>query len=102
MIQGFWPLFQDSQKRILESLQPYPFLENNNINVPIQKGIRRYEWFAAEWTSCKNASTTYFNDSVYNSILDAEGNTCGIISIPSIEITFDNYHIRVLDDIPKR
>ena len=52
--------------------------------------------------NCKNALTTYFNDSVDDSILDAEGDACGIISIPSIEITFENYHIHVLHYLPKR
>ena len=42
------------------------------------------------------------NDIVDNSILYAEGNACGIIAIISIEITFDNYHIHVLHDLPKR
>ena len=52
--------------------------------------------------SCKNAPITYFNDSVDNSILDAEGNVYGIISIPSIESTFENGHINVLYDTPKK
>ena len=63
---------------------PIPFLKNKNINVPIQKGNRWYEWFSAEETSFKNNSINYFNDSVDNSILDAKGKACGIISIPSI------------------
>ena len=64
-------------------------------NVTIQNDIIWYEWFAAGETSCKNASITYFTDRVDNSILDSEGNSCGNISIPSIEINFDNDHIHV-------
>ena len=33
--------------------------------------------------------------------MGAEGNTCGIISIPIIESTFDNDHIHVLHILPK-
>ena len=84
------------------NLKPIPFLKNKNTNVPIQKGSRWYEWFAAKEKSCKNASIAYFNSSVDSSILDAGGKVCGIISIPSIEITYDNYHIHVLHDLTKR
>ena len=42
------------------------------------------------------------NDSIDNSILDSEVNKCGIISIPIIDITFDNEQIHVFHDIPKR
>ena len=49
-----------------------------------------------------NASIAYFNDSVDNSTMDFEGNACGIIAIPIIESAFDNDHIQVLHDPPKR
>ena len=78
-----------------------PFL-GKKLNVTIQKGNIWYEWFFAKETSCNNASKDYFNASVDNSIMDDEGNACGIIDIPWIEITFDNDHIHVLHDLPKR
>ena len=56
----------------------------------------------AEKKSYKNASTTYFNDIGDKIILDAEGNSCVIIAIPSIKRTFYNDHIHVLYDIPKQ
>ena len=46
-----------------------------------------------------NASITSLN--VDNSILNDEGNACGIISIPMIEIPFDNDYIHVLHDTEK-
>ena len=51
---------------------------------------------------CNNALTTYFNDSVDNSIIDAEINAYGIIARPRIESTFENEHIHVLHDLPKK
>ena len=65
-------------------------------------GGRWYGWLTAGETSCKNASINYFNYKVDNSILYAEGNACGIISIPIIERNFDNDHINVLHDLPKQ
>ena len=50
----------------------------------------------------ENSSTTSFNDSVNNDILDAEGNACDIIAIPRIGRNFENYHIHVLHDLPKQ
>ena len=38
--------------------------------------------FFAKETSCNNASKDYFNASVDNSIMDDEGNVCGIVDIP--------------------
>ena len=52
--------------------------------------------------NCVNASTTFSNDSVDNSILDGEGISCSIISIPSFEKKIDNDHIHLLHDLPKR
>ena len=46
-----------------------------------------------------NASITPLN--VDNSILDGESNAYGMISIPMIEITFDNEYIHVLHDTEK-
>ena len=37
-----------------------------------------------------------------NSIMYAEVNTCGIIAIPRIDITFDNDHIHLLNYLPKQ
>ena len=84
------------------NFNPLPFLKNMNITVPIQKGGRWYVWLNAVVKSFNNASITYFNDSVDNSILDSEGNTCDIIAIPIIERTFDNDYIHVLNDLSKR
>ena len=75
--------------------------KKNNISVHIQKDSRWYEWSISGETSCKNASIAYFSDSIDNSILYAEGNACGILSIPIIEITFDNDHIHVFHYLPK-
>ena len=86
----------------LGEFQPSPFLVRNNITVPVKKGSRWYGWLTTGETSCKNSWITYFNDSIYNSILDGGCNTCDIIAITSIERTFGNDHIHVLHDIPKR
>ena len=107
---GFWPpLLVHLENCTWKNFNPIPFLTNNNINVPIQKGSRLYEWFAAEGGICKNASISYFNGSVDNSILYAEGKVCVIIAIPSIERTFEKWpypcitwstkalHIQILD-----
>ena len=83
----------------LDELQPLELIGLNNITVPVKKGGRLYGWLTAEENVYKNHSITYFNDSIDNSIRDAEGNTCGIIAIPSIERTFDNDHIYVLHDL---
>ena len=45
---------------------------------------------------------TYFNDSGYNSIMYAEGNSRGVITMHRIESKFDNDHNHVLHDIPKQ
>ena len=71
-------------------------------NVTIQKGSRWYEWLTYGEIICNTYSIAYFSFIVDNSILDAEGNAYGIISTHRIEITFDNDHIRLLHDIPKR
>ena len=84
------------------NFKPIPFLKNNNINLTIQKGSRWDGCLTYEETSYKNASTNYSNDSGDKSILDVEGNVCGIISIPSIAITFDNDNIHALQNLPKR
>ena len=52
--------------------------------------------------SFKNASIIYFNDIGDKIILDTEYNSRGIIAIPSISITLENYHIHVLHNLPKR
>ena len=85
----------------LDEFQPSPFIGINNITVTVKKGSRLYWWLTTEEKFWKNASITYFNKIIDNIILDAEGNACGIIAIPSIEITFDNYHIHLLHDLPK-
>ena len=56
---------------------PIPFLEDDNITLPLQKGGRGSGCFTAEYTSCKNASFTFLN--VDNSNLYTEGNVCIII-----------------------
>ena len=99
MIQGFVPPFRKVRQFHLDEFQPSPFLGINNITVPVKKDGRWDWWLTAEETSYENASTAYFNDSSDNSILDAEGNACGIIFIPSIESTFDNDHIHVFNDL---
>ena len=84
------------------NFNPIPLLKNKNTNVPIQKDIRWYEWFAAKETSFKNASIAYLNYRLNNSSLDAEEKACGIITISIIESTFENDHIHVLHDLQKQ
>ena len=86
----------------LDKFQPYPFLGINNITAPVKKGSRRYDWLTTEETRSKNYSITYINDSVDNSILDAEGNACGIIAIPIIQSAFENDYVHALHDLLKR
>ena len=97
--RGFYPPSRKFIQINLDEFQSFPIL--NNTTVPIKKGSRWYEWLTAEEKSYKNDSITYFNARVDNSFLDAEGNTCGIITILSIESTPDNDYIYVLNDIPK-
>ena len=75
-----------------KNFNPTPFLKNNIINVPIQKGRRWYGLLTAEETSCNNASINYFNDSFDNIILDAEDSAGVIIFISIIESNFANDH----------
>ena len=86
----------------LNEFQLSPFLVINNITVPLQKGIRWSGWLTAKKTSFMNTSITSFNYIIDKSILDSEGNVCGIITITIIEITFDNQYIHVLNYLPKR
>ena len=86
----------------LDEFQQYPFLGINNITAPVKKGSRRYDWLNTEETISNNYSITYINDSVDNSILDAEGNACGIIAIPIIQSAFDNDYVHALHDLLKR
>ena len=66
---------------------PLTLLEYNNSTAPPQKcGIVSW-WFIADEKSCTNDSITFLN--VYSSTLYTEGNKCGIIAIPAIEITID-------------
>ena len=99
-------LFPPSSKTViqfhLDEFQPSQFTEINNITIPVKNGRRWYGWLTSEKNIYKNASINYFNDSAEKSILDDEGNACGIIATPSIEITFDNDYIHVLHDLPKR
>ena len=76
-----------------------PFTIKKNYTLPILKGIIWSRWLITEEKSCMNASITSLN--VDNSILDGESNTYGMISIPMIEITFDNEYIHVLHDTGK-
>ena len=82
--RGWYPSSSTVRQCHLDEFQPYPFIGINNITVYVKKGSRWSVWLTAEETSCKNASIYYFNDSVDNSILEAEGNECGVIAIPSI------------------
>ena len=97
----FSPSYRSFRKCHLDEFQPSPFLGRNIITVPVKNGGRWYGWLTSEETSCNNASINCFNYSVDNSILYAESNACGIIYIPIIEITFENYNIHVLHDLPK-
>ena len=82
MIKGLPPSSRTVRQCDLDEFQQYPFLGINNITAPAKKGSRWYDCLTTEETSSKNYSITYINDSADNSILDAEGNACGIISIP--------------------
>ena len=100
--RGLSPPSRTVRQCHLDEFQPPTFIGINNITAPIKKASKWYGWLNAEETSCKNDSINYFNYSGDNSILDSKGNTCGIIAIPSIEITFENAHIHVLHDLPKQ
>ena len=95
LCRGLSPFSRTVRQCHLDEFRLYPFIGRNIITAPVKKGSRQYERFAAELKSYNNDSSTYFNDSVDNSILYDEGNACGSIAIPSIEITFDNDHIHV-------
>ena len=62
--------------------QSSTFLGINNITVTIKKGSRWYIWLTSEGGSCNNASTTYINDGVDNSIMDSEDKAVGSIDKP--------------------
>ena len=86
----------------LDEFQPCTFFGKINITVPMKKGGIWYWWLTAGEKSWKNASITYFNDRIDNSILYAEGNSCELFAMPVIEITFDNDYIHLLHDLPKQ
>ena len=48
MSRGLAPSSRIVRKWHMEELQHSTFIENKNINLPIQKGSIWYEWFAAE------------------------------------------------------
>ena len=105
----FTPYSVTGRQRHLDVFKPYTLFGRNNITVTLEKFIRWYGWLTAEETSYTNASITSFNDSIDNSIMDYEGNACGIIAIPIIEINLDKWlypciawyakaiHVRILD-----
>ena len=66
---------------------PLPFLEDDNSTVTLQKGGRGTGWFNAKYKSCMNDSIALIN--IYKGYLYTEGNTCGVIIIPGIELTFE-------------
>ena len=100
--RGLNPYSRTVRQYYLYKFQPSHFLGSNIITLTVKNCGRWDGWLTAEEKICKEAPINYFNDSGDNSILDAEGNACGIIAIPSIESTFDNDHIHVLHDLPKR
>ena len=100
--RGLHPSSRIGRQFHLDKFQPSPFLGINNINIPLKKGSSWYGWLTSGETSFKNDSITYFNDNSDNSILDYEGNACGVIAIPIIESNFDNDHIHVLHDPSKQ
>ena len=67
---------------------PTPFLGDNNITAPIQKGVRVDEWFTYKGTSYINDLSYLLN--FYEVDLYTEANSCGFIAIPVIEINFYN------------
>ena len=75
-------------------------MEDNNTPVTIQKGGRWSEWLTPEETSSRNSPISFLN--MDNSIMYTESNACGIIAIPVIESTFENYYIHVSHDITKQ
>ena len=79
---------------------PLLFLEDNYIDLPFQKGDRWSGWLTTEDTSCTNNSIIFLN--LDNSILHISGNAYGIIAIPVIECTFENYYIHLSHDLPKQ
>ena len=99
---GLFPSSRTVKQWHWDKFQPSTFLGINNITVLVKNGSRWYGWLTSEETSCKNTLITSFNYSVDNSILDVEGNAGGIIFVPIIKITFDNYYIHVLHNLPKK
>ena len=99
---GVWPLLPRHLDIVTWIISIISFSWKNNITVTVKKGSRWYGWLNAGETSWKFYSINYFNDSIDNSILYYGKNSCGIIDILSIEITFDSYHIHVLNDLKKR
>ena len=101
-IQGFFSSSVTVRQVHVDEFQPSPILGINHITVPVKKGGRLDGWLIAEGGSCNNSSIAYFNNIFDNSILNSEGNLCDVISIPIIEITFDNDYIHVLNYLPKQ
>ena len=79
---------------------PLHFLEDSNNTSPLQKGGIKSQWFADQGTICMNASINLLFVDVVTQY--TEGNSCGFIDIPVIEITFYNDYIHILNDLPKR
>ena len=71
--RGLSPYYKTVRQCHLKEFQSSNFLVINNITAPVKKGSRWDGWLTSGETTCENYSITYFNDSVDNSILDAEG-----------------------------
>ena len=78
---------------------PIYILEDYNSTVLIQKYGRWSEWFTSEDKICTNDSGKFLN--VDEDTLYTKGNTCGVIDIPIIAVTFDNSYFNILNYIPK-
>ena len=61
---------------------PLHFLEYNNSNSPIQKGVIVSRWITSEEKISMNCSSTLLN--IDGNTLFTEINPCGIIAIPAI------------------
>ena len=66
---------------------PITLWEDNTSTATLQKGGRGTGWFNAKYKSCMNDSIALIN--IYKGCLYTEGDSCGVIVIPGVELTFE-------------
>ena len=75
-------------------------IADTNINLLIQKGVRRSEWFTAEDTSFINASIYFLG--VDEVTMYTKDNIFGVIAIPLIETTYEKDYINMSYNLSKQ